>query len=268
MGWIEAYRRRLGMSREQFAAAITHELGGGLLTVPANLIYILESRPGAVTSPKLANLIARACGATKAQRDMIVHPSRRGEAYQHSAAAITAKRVSERPAGGERRAKPGRAVVILDRAGNEVARVDSVMAAAALIGASNSTVVERCHRATRQEFGATHVFTCRYADEWDGMTPAARAADMREALARGEAALKRGLNAARPVVAVDRAARELARYASIGDAAAGEHRSQTWIRNRCSHRVNDEQADRTFRFADEWDGMSKREQMKDVGAAL
>ena len=64
MNWIQKYRQSIGMSRGQFARAITSQLGGSRdnrIVVPEKLIYMLEEWPKCYTHPKLADMIAAAC---------------------------------------------------------------------------------------------------------------------------------------------------------------------------------------------------------------
>ena len=94
MTWIEAYRQKQGMSREQFAAAVTRELGGTgerRKCVSANLIYLLENWPKCVTHPALITMIAHACGATKAQRDQFLAKERRDYPFRHFPARVRAE---------------------------------------------------------------------------------------------------------------------------------------------------------------------------------
>lgn len=283
MIWIEAYRRKLGMGRAEFADAITRKLGGSgdaRLTVPAALITILEERPGAVTHPKLANMIARACGASPEERDMIVHRNHRGRWHGVARAALdrehpyrkhpaaTTKKARESAAEG-RYMRQKRAVVALDRTGSVVKRLESLTEAAYWVGLSEEAVASRCKHLTKYEFAKGNLYTFRWADEWDAMTPTARVSEIRKAAELGEMA--GDSNRARAVVVLAADGRELARYSSVKEAEKGEKVTRQSIRHRCARKVRQEFAgdnDSIYRFADEWDQMTKLEQMKDIGAAL
>lgn len=269
------------MTRGEFARAITRQLGGSgdrRVTVPAALIYMLEEWPNCVTHPKIADLIAAACGATPQRRDMIVAKQHRGTwhgvdgpqvVYQLPTTRLPI-RAKAQPVPGDRYAH-NKAVVVIDRAGNEVKRCASGKEAAAFMGLSSTTVYSRCAHATPLEFTVRNPYTCRYAKEWDRLTPSARAASIRRALEiAGESKIRpKGSNIARAVVAVDRTGRELARYASIGEAERGEAFNENCIRNRCKREVKREFTGTngsTYRFASEWDAMTPEERRRDVGA--
>ena len=279
MTWIEEYRRSMQMGRGEFAREITTKLGGkgeDRLTVPAGLIYILETHPHPVTHPRLMNLIALACGATKAQRDQFLHKSRRGYPY----AANPARRITERPNPWRElpavKHKPPRAnpnegrqmgVVVVDRTGREVARFKNSGAAAEFMGLTRPSVSSRCSHRIPYEFAVQAEYTCRYADEWDALSPSAQLETIRRAVDASEGRTFR--NKPKAVVVVDRQARERMRYASINAAEAGEYVSDDYIRKCCMRREKREFAgdrDITFRFAEQWDGMSRAERLKDVGA--
>lgn len=280
MTWVEEYRRGLGLSRAQFAAAITRKLGGrgeGRAVIPAALITILEEQNGARTHPRLMTIIARACGATKEQRDQFLHPSRRDWPYLHQAAQVTEKEAHPW------RAKPGattkaarqsakacannmRAVVIVDADGVEVARTDSVKAAAARAGMDETTISAHLRRKVSL-LGSRCRITYRYADEWDAMTREQRIADILDVSQVGRIQPRHFHPEA--VVAVEKDGREAARYTSCYEAAKGEGISQTPIYKRCRRKVKREfsgECVRTYRFAREWDAMSEAARKQDVGA--
>lgn len=282
MTWIEAYRQKLGMSREQFAAAVTRELGGTgerRKCVSANLIYMLENWPKCVTHPALITMIAHACGATKAQRDQFLAKERRGYPFRHFPARVRseaprrAPMKEEKPERNHRHDHARIAVVVLDRTGRVVRRCESMLDAAEVIGMTAPSVRARCLRRAAHEFCAGSVYTCRYAAEWDGMSQTARAADMRRALELG-GDMKRKPNgglAKRAVVVLDKAGRELARYDSIMEASRGEVTNDDYIRTRCYRKVRAEftgKNDSTYRFAADWDKMTPEERAKDLSAAM
>lgn len=283
MNWIEEYRTKMGMSRAAFATAITRQLGGrgeGRLTVPATLIRILEEHPNPRTSPKLMNLIARACGATKAQRDMFLHPSRRGYPYTHSPAAVKGKgeepwrslpgATTDAARESARRYAYGRKpVVVIDREGNVVHRAASALDAAVWAECGKSAVAERCMRRVEKEFYGGMRYTFRYAAEWDNLSPTAKALEVREALRRTESGYQ--YQAREEVVVVDQRGRERSRYENVHSAVRGERVTKQTIYNRCRRKIEKEftsYRDTTYRFAREWDKMSEAERKKDVGAAM
>ena len=283
MNWVQEYRQSIGMSRGQFARAITRQLGGcgdNRIVVPEKLIYMLEEWPKCYTHPKLANMIAAACGATPEQRDMIVNRVHRGKWRGVDGPRVAMElpptrlpiRAKAQPVAGDKYAHNNKQVVVLDRAGREVKRCASGREAAEFMGLSSTTVYSRCAHATPLEFTTVGTpYTCRYAQEWDALTPSARAASIRRALqiAGDKHTRPKGCNISRAVVAVDRSGRELARYDSIGDASRGEAYNEDCIRNRCNRQVGREFTGRngaTYRFAEDWDAMTPEERRRDVGA--
>lgn len=107
--WIREYRERVGMSAEEFAAAL-REMGrkrhmNGL--VSRKLLEYLEYNPSAVTHPRLASLIADACGATARQRDAITPEKYRG-GYRQREAKVTGTAV-----------KPWKRTMVPTKAGRE-----------------------------------------------------------------------------------------------------------------------------------------------------
>jgi len=280
--WVQEYRQSIGMSRGQFARAITRQLGGSgdnRIVVPEKLIYMLEEWPKCYTHPKLANMIAAACGATPEQRDMIVNRVHRGEWRGVDGPRVAMElpptrlpiRAKAQPVAGDKYAHNNKAVVVLDRAGREVKRCASGKEAAAFMGLSSTTVYSRCAHATPLEFTVGIPYTCRYAQEWDALTPSAKAASIRRALKNAGDSRTRpvGCNIHKAVVVIDRSGRELARYDSIGAASRGEAYNEDCIRNRCNRQVKNEFTginDSTYRFAEDWDTMTPEERRRDVGA--
>lgn len=284
MTWIEAYRTGIGMSRQEFAEAITDQLGRRY-RVPAvvseALIYRLECWQGCITHPKLANLIARACGATPEQRDMIVHKSQRGTWRGVDAPQLKRAREPRRPSApvvceetrqGNYTNHPTRSVVVLDRGGNTLARFPSIQTAAAFVGLSTTSVRMRCIHKTPREMAEGNACTCRYADEWDAMTNEQKRAHIKRAheLAIETRPGAEGQNSPRPVVVIDRQGRTLARYPGIGEAERAEGYTRSVISKRCRHEATDDfvNSGRTFRYACEWDNMTQEERLRDIGAAL
>lgn len=279
MTWIQQYRESLNMTRGEFARAITRQLGGSgdsRAVVPENLITILEEHPHPVTHPKLMNMIARACGATKEQRDQFLHPSRRGFPYRHSAAALTDKAEHPwrtRPGATSAAAKQSaysygrKPVVVIDRDGHVACRAESLMAAAIWANVSKGTVHDRCMRKIALEFIGRVPYTFRYADDWDSLSPSAKALEIRHAL-RASAA-KGGDRTMEPVVVVNRWGEELNRYPNVHAAMRTEHATRQTIYNRCFRKIDREFTayhEITYRFASEWDAMTPEQRREDVGA--
>ena len=280
MNWIQHYRENVGMSRTQFAKAITYQMGGsgnGALTVSGALIGILEDMNGAVTHPRLADLIARACGATPRQRDKIVAKKHRGtwpgvDGPQLVRNVWTAGKpvVPSTSDNRDRYAHNNKAVVVLDRMGNEVKRFDSGKAAAAFMGVSSATVYSRCAHAAPMEFTNGSPYTARYIAEWDSLTPSAKAFSIQRALRMsGTDPRTNYTNEKKAVVVVDMRGKERARYTSVAEASTFERTSDTRVSQRCSRHVKREFSRgcvTTFRFASEWDAMTPEQRREDVGA--
>lgn len=281
MNWIQEYRESIGMTREQFAKAINRQLGGTgefRVTVPVKLIFMLEEWPKCYTHPKLINLIARACGATKAQRDQFLHPCRRDYPYRHSAAAVTERSVNPwctYPAATTDAAKKSayaygrRPVVIIDRDGHVVHRSESMMAAGIWANVSKNAVADRCMHKTKLEFIGRVPYTFRYADEWDKLSPSARALEIRNALRMSAA--KGGDRTMEPIVVVTRWGDELTRYPNVPVAMHTEHVTKNTIYNRCFRKIDREFTayhETTYRFASEWDAMTPEQRRMDVAKTI
>lgn len=279
--WIRDFRRSMGLSREGFARAVTYQLGGrggDALTVTGALIGILEDRNEAVTHPRLADLIAAACGATRKQRDSIVHKKHRGtwpgvdgpRLLRDTRPRTRYPTVPSTSNNRDRYAHNNKAVVVLDRMGNEVKRFDSGKAAAAFVGVSSATVYSRCAHAAPMEFTNGSPYTARYIAEWDKLSPSAKAFSIQRALRlSGKDARTDYSNGKKAVVVLDSRGRERTRYASIAEAATCECTSESRVSQRCNRMVKKEFAygnDTTYRFAEEWDTMNDEQRRKDVGA--
>ena len=280
MTWIEEYRRSVGMTRGQFARAITARLGRGKLKVPETLIYILEVHPHPYTHPKLMQIIAHACGATKAQRDQFIAKQHRDIPYRETSPVLTVEKAHPwRKTPGpttQKAAKSAaqhvrkclancRAVVLVNSKGNVVSRVESVDRAAEALGVGVDTASDRCRGKVVVEFSKTRHLTCRYADEWDAMTETER----REMIARAVERAGNFIWNAREVVVIDEQGNERGRYGSTYLAADAEFVSQRTVVYHCRRKARKEfqgWIDVTFRYADEWDAMTEAERLKDVGA--
>ena len=136
---------------------------------------------GMPVHPVFADRIAKALGATVDERNMIVLPKHRrrvGDAAKKAKPAEPPKAEKPKRIGLAANAV---AVVILDRAGNELGRYDSATDAGHAMGIdgnnARTAVSRRCNRRVGREYelcGATF----RFAAEWDAMTPAERKKDL------------------------------------------------------------------------------------------
>lgn len=184
MHWLKKFRLEYkhkngsrGISREELAAMVKLKHG----TCSAVLIGIIES--GGITHPNIADQIAKATGATAAQRNSMVHPKLRA-AWE----LPKAKRRSEH----EKQPPPmaldvipdtAHRVVALDPEGNIVEHFESLSQAARSAGTSAPVVYARCVRKVQMLSGefAFRGYTWRFAEEWDSMSDAEKAADMENA---------------------------------------------------------------------------------------
>lgn len=287
MTWVEEYRRKVGMNRREFAAAVTAKLGGRgdrrVVVTPA-ILTIIEEWPNARTHPRIMNVIARACGATKEQRDQFLHPSRRDYPYAEAVAAVTvkdgaahpwrekpgatshaAKMSAVRHMGAMARKMQAREIVIVNRDGMEVQRVAGLEAAGEVLGISGECAADRCYERTRVEFTAKRRLTCRFADAWDAMSQDMRQQQMRIAVARSEE------NDTKRIVVIDREGNVRARYDSAKECARADYVTPAKVYDRCKRKTADEWCldnEVTYRYALEWDKMTRAEQLRDIGAAL
>lgn len=272
--WIRKFREAIGLERDDFARAVTYQLGGrggDALTVSGELIGKLEEMNDCITHPDLADLIAAACGATRKQRDSIVHKKHRGTwPGVDGPRLIRGGQAAKRTEPTEHKGGNVRQVVVLDRTGSEVCRFETVSQAASFIGISRSGVSQRCRHLIPFEWQTGCLYTARYADEWDAISPEQRTLETRRTADGGPDFKKRSsTNVKKPVVMVDRQCRELGRWPSVADAGKGSRICTTSVRNRCAHVVKREwtpQFPFTFRFAEEWDTMNDEQRRKDVGA--
>lgn len=173
--WLTDFRRQHGMSIGELGAYIRRL--GARRVVPMRvsdiLLERLETEPNFRTVPKLADLIAEACGATAQQRDRLVLKRYRGtwKPTGRPRPVATAAAPPPRPAGI-------RAVVCVDRLGDVVQRFPSGQEAARRFSCTTDTVGRRCRRQVEtNEFG-TLGLTFRFADEWDRMSPEERRQDL------------------------------------------------------------------------------------------
>lgn len=219
--WLAEYRDQYGLT--------LNELGGMIrragrrktprLWLSDELLYNLETDPKFRTVPKLADLIAEACGATAKQRDELVLEQHRGTWKPTRATPeIERKRGKAESALDAERKLPGeRPVVKLSRSGEEAGRYRSVVVAAMHNGMTEQRVGNRCRRSMRKDEFKVLGFTFRFADEWDRMTDAERREDLfRLQGARGR---QGGDHYKYGVVLVNRAG-SVIRHKSMRDAAA------------------------------------------------
>lgn len=230
--WITEFREQFGLDLEQLGAQI-RRVGARKdppLRVSDILLYRLETDPKFRTVPALADLIAEACGATAQQRDALVLPKHRGtwkpprrrETVRPRAAAAPAPppeppKVPQKPY-TKPALKVAHVVVRLNREGEELGRYASVSRAALDSLATTDQIISRCmRRYTLDEFKA-YGYTYRYAEEWDRMSGAERAADLsRNDGVRGTRGGSGRNN--RMVTVIDRGGHAV-NYESVGIAAA------------------------------------------------
>lgn len=195
--WLTDYRAQYGLTLEQLGSMIrrTGRRKDPELWVSDLLIYRLETDPKFRTVPKLANLIAEACGATAKQRDALVleryrgtwKPPRRQKATKgiqyEKPSAITPPKGSCCTARGLNHGPnnpfPGaREVVKIDRKGAVVARYASCNRAAVQNALREDQISSRCHRKGKTDEFRFMGFTFRFAEEWDNMTAEEQRADI------------------------------------------------------------------------------------------
>lgn len=273
--WIEEFRRKHDLTRLELSK---------ICGVSPALICILEERPRAVTHPKLANRLAAVCGATPAQRDGIVDAKHRGtytppehsklqaklKQYMDRRSALRAEEARSAETEGEWHHPHGspatRAVVAVNMCGRVVARYRTATLAAEAEGLSNTTVKWRCNRKlTGGEFAGGRMVTFRWADEWENMTEAQRADDVKAGDPNAQR-LRPGGVFCRPVVQLDRNGAELGRWNSILEARAATGWANSKIHRRVRRLVDKEfrHADTTFRYVDEWEAMTPAQRQADI----
>jgi len=195
--WITEFRARYGLELEQLGTQI-RRLGAKQdppLRVSDILLYRLENDPKFRTVPKLADLIAEACGATAKQRDALVLEKYRGTWKPPRQRKAVARVPYEKPSAvappkksrcsakglthGPNNPFPGaRAVVKIDRKGETVARYVSCNRAALQNSLREDQVSSRCHRRGKSDEFRLMGFTFRFAEEWDRMSTEERRADI------------------------------------------------------------------------------------------
>ena len=262
--WIREFRARYGLTLGDLGRYV-RRLGdkrrpGWPMRCSGVTLERLESIPGYVTHPSIADLIADAVGATASQRDAIVAEGHRGT---YRPRHVKMRRPEPAPSAvraPEYQASIKAAIVKVDRGGEIVERYESVQMAADMNGIDESCVYKRCLRRIAREFhfmGVSTGTTFRYADEWEKMTPEERERDLERPEASGVAYV-RGMKKA--IVVIDREGNEIARYASAKDAAEALALCEPVIGNRCRHGIRRDEFKLlgiSFRYAEEWDAMAE-----------
>lgn len=153
MHWIRRMRQEKGWSQKELAKKAGCTVG---------LIDMLEEADGTVTHWAIANEIAGALGAGKAERDSIVPRERRDEAF------VYPPREAEMLEKQQRRDRRG--IVVIDRNGQEVDRLETVWATARKYDCSTKEIYQRCAPSTRpkNEFRRRDV-SFRWARNWNDL---------------------------------------------------------------------------------------------------
>lgn len=273
--WITEYRERHGLTLEQLGAMIRRagRRKEPELRVSDILLERLETEPNFRTVPRLADLIAEACGATARQRDKLVLEQYRGtwkptrimpeieRKRNQIPAPAPAPGPEQRPEAVVDRRPPAnsRAVVKINRQGVELERYRSCGYAGDLCGFGEKLVAARCHRRYRFDEFNTFGYTFRFADEWDGMSPTDRQADIARNM--GKKAPRGGTHGAQMVTAIGRhgqvrdydSIKEAATACKVGYALLQRLLYMTW-----EHAFPVAEIDgMRFVFTDRWDAMDE-----------
>jgi hypothetical protein len=190
--WITEFRERYGLTLAQLGALIRRagRRKDPVLRVSDTLLYMLETDLKCRTVPKLADLIAEACGATARQRDALVLPKYRGTWKPTRVKPELARKPPATPTeepepskrglihGGANPFPGAREVVKLDRQSKVVDRYRSCNFAAVQNSIREDQVTSRCHRRCKSDEFRLIGYTFRFAAEWDRMTEADRWLDL------------------------------------------------------------------------------------------
>ena len=277
--WIGEYMAREGIGAAELAARareydkMANPKAPGRITEA--LIELLEMKRGyGVTLPRFANAIAAVCGATSAQRDMIVDERHRGKWTPNEKVRARAeeavRRVILRRYGRRNRATVTQAepekrdeaplqthvsnikpVVMVDACGQVVRRFDSVKNAAAYCGTSTDAVGRRARREIiENELRQFNGYTFRFTAEWEAMTDEQRAEDLKRTLRGQSGRQKKGRdgNHIRPVTVTGRDG-AVTRYPSVKEAAKACGRSACTVSAYLKSGVRDSEG-RLFEFSD------------------
>ncbi len=248
--WITEYREKYGLTVAQLGAMIRRagRRKDPELWVSDILLERLEREPNFRTVPKLADLIAEACGATARQRDALVLEKHRGTWKRSRAKPEIERRRNQPPEPKPTRAQGpeaavarippagSRAVVKIDRNGEELGRFRSCGVAGATLGISDRLVAERCNRRYRFDEFTSFGYTFRFAEDWDRMTEAQRQADI--ARNAGKRAPRGGTHGAQMVTVIGRhgqirdfdSIKEAAEACKVGYALLQRMLFMTWSR--------------------------------------
>lgn len=237
--WLTEFRELWGLSIETLGALIRRYAARKAqnLRVSDTLLERLETEANFRTVPKLADVIALACGATAAQRDELVLDRFRGRPYQSKAKAdeppVIAMLEQARGGGSQiRPTKPApephtRPVVMIDKNGEELLRYRSIVSAVEDTGICKEAILSRINRTKQMDEFEGYGVSFRLAEEWDRMTEAQRKADAQRTKPPkpGKAKPKpQGWGGARhykTVTVVDPDDGQVFHYDSVKDAAAG-----------------------------------------------
>jgi transcriptional regulator with XRE-family HTH domain len=256
MNWVGARMLELGIDRTQLARRCG---------CTETLIEYAER--GMPVHPAFADRIAKALRADRAQRDMIVLERHRLNAPPEPPEAAEPKQMNN----SIRRGAPKRPIVEVTRDGQEIRRYEGLQHAARVIGISKTPLQNRCDRARLRE-GEFRAFgvTWRWADEWDGMTLAERLRDIGAGSEQqdGGRLKKRRAQRREDVVVIDPAGNEVRRCSGVSYAAKLAGTTKEAVMYRCRREIKKREFERygvTWRYAVEWDNMSRADQLRDVG---
>lgn len=187
--WLTEFRKQWGLSIELLGTLIRRYAArrDPKLRVSDTLLERFETEANFRTVPKLADVIALACGATAAQRDEMVLERFRGRPYQSKAKAGEPPVIAllEQARGGARQIrlpKPApephtRPVVMIDKDGNELLRYRSIVSTVEDTGICKEAILSRINRTKQLDEFEGYGVSFRLAEEWDRMTEAQRKAD-------------------------------------------------------------------------------------------
>lgn len=184
MHWLKKFRMeyvrkdgKVGISREVFASKVRRRGVG----CSEKLIAIIEE--GGITHPRIAKKIAIVAEATKEQYESMIHEERRNGWAPPKPARRSEHKKLPPPLAPEVIPDHAKRVVAVDISGKEIARFESVTAAAEAVGCTPATVSNRCNRNVSSGTGEFRFFDCtwRFANEWDAMSDFEREADIENA---------------------------------------------------------------------------------------
>lgn len=230
--WLTEFREQWGLSIELLGTLIRRYAArrDPKLRVSDTLLERLETEANFRTVPKLADLIAQACGATAAQRDEMVLERFRGRPYQSKAKAGEPPVIAllNQARGGSTRIGPPkpapephtRPVVMIDKDGNELLRYRSIVSAVEDTGICKEAILSRINRTKQMDEFEGYGASFRLAEEWDRMTEAQRKADARRTIPPGPQG-RGGARRFRAVTVIDLKGGQVSHYNSMNAAAEG-----------------------------------------------